>query len=197
MDLDSYSRRVLHRSYRWVVHTRNLWRHMCSYAFVLECTKGRGRVFGSFPGEQSSWACTYRGEPPGLRAIHLILLAVNKVQPHLDGQVRIYSDCLLGALNKVTTLPHSRIPSNCKHSDTDILKNIMMNCSNLSFGCEYLHLAAHQDKKSAYLQLPRPTQLNCCMDTSAKQVVWGLVGGVLPPQGIRDISTRGSGSSKR
>lgn len=45
-------------------------------------------------------------------------------------------------------------------------------------------MEAHQDERSAYRQLPRPTQLNCCMDTSAKQVLWGLVGGYLPSQGV-------------
>ena len=62
-------------------------------------------------------------------AIHLVLLAVNKIHPTLRGQVKIYSDCL-GALNKVTTLPESCIPSGCKYSD--ILKNIMIHCSSLS-----------------------------------------------------------------
>jgi hypothetical protein len=37
-------------------------------------------------------------------ALHLILLAANKVAPELEGQVQIYSDYLV-ALNKVTTLP--------------------------------------------------------------------------------------------
>jgi hypothetical protein len=95
--------------------------------------------------------------------------------------VKIYSDCL-GALGKVTSLPTNRLPSGCKHSD--ILKNIMVNCSNLSFSCQYLHVPAHQDEKMSYQQLPRPTQLNCRMDTSAKGQLWGLEGEVLPRQDV-------------
>ena len=45
-------------------------------------------------------------------AIHLILLAINEVNPGLGGSIHIYSDCL-GALDKVKNLPPSRIPSVC------------------------------------------------------------------------------------
>jgi hypothetical protein len=126
-------------------YIRELYPDLCSCAFVLECTKGRGRIFGSFP-EQSKRACAYRGELLGLMAIHLILLAINKVHPDLPGNMQIYSDCL-GALTRVSTLPANRLPSGCKHSD--ILKNIMVNCSQLSFDCEYLHVEAHQDDGKA------------------------------------------------
>jgi hypothetical protein len=114
-------------------------------------------------------------------ALHLILLAANKVAPGLRGQVQIYSDCL-GALNKVTTLPDNRFPSGFKHSN--IPKNIMINCSKLSFGCTYLHVPAHQDDRKSFQQLPRPKQLNCCMDAGAKRELWGLEGNTLPPQSI-------------
>jgi hypothetical protein len=63
-------------------------------------------------------------------AIHLIKLAINKINPDLAGSVHIFSDCL-GALHKVKDLPPSRFPSNCAHSD--VLKNILVNCSNLTF----------------------------------------------------------------
>ena len=43
-------------------------------------------------------------------------------------------------------------------------------------------MQAHQDDWKSYQQLPRPTQLNCCMDRDAKQVLWGLEGTELPPQ---------------
>jgi hypothetical protein len=161
-------------------YIRELYPELCSCAFVLECTKGRGRIFGSFP-EQSKQACAYRGKLLGLMAIHLILLAINKVCPELPGHVQIYSDCL-GALKRVSTLPGNRLPSGCKHSD--ILKNIMINCSKLSFDCEYLHVIAHQDDGMSYHKLQRPSQLNCLMDTNAKNVIWGLEGEELPPQDV-------------
>ena len=108
---------------------RELYPDLCSAAFILECSKGRGRLVGSFP-EKTTSANAYRGELLGLMAIHLILLSVNKVLPNLQGSTYIYSDCL-GALNRVEHLPPHQIPSKCQHSD--ILKNIMVNCANLSF----------------------------------------------------------------
>ena len=99
--------------------------------------------------------------------------------PQLPGSVVIYSYCL-GALKKVTTLPANRLPSGCKHSD--ILKNILVNCADLSFNIEYRHVKAHQDDKLGYHKLPRHSQLNCCMDTNAKNELWGLDAEELPIQ---------------
>ena len=102
-------------------------------------------------------ACTYRGELLGLMAINLILLAADKVRPDLTGSVDVYSDCI-GALEKVSDLPPNRILSRCRHSD--ILKNIMVNCSDLSFDLTYLHVRAHQDDDAEYHSLSHPSQLN-------------------------------------
>ncbi len=79
----------------------------------------------SFP-EDTVAACTYCGELLGLMAIHLILLAANKVRPDLEGSIEIHSDCV-GVLEKVSNLPSNRTPTQCGHSD--ILKNVMVNCS--------------------------------------------------------------------
>jgi hypothetical protein len=84
---------------------------------------------------------------------------------------QIYSDCL-GALNKVKDLPPYRIPTWCSHSD--ILKNIMVNCSNISFSCFYSHVQAHQDDQAQYGDLSRPAQLNCQMDYHAKKAIWDM-----------------------
>ena len=154
--------------------------HLCSAAFVLECSAGRGRIVGSFP-ECSSSANAYRGELLGLMAIHLILLATNTVNPSLSGVATIYSDCL-GALNRVATLPATRIPTRCRHSD--ILKNIMVHCHSLSFTCRYAHVKAHQDDHLPYSLLERPSQLNCLMDGAAKSVIWGMEGTNLPTQEV-------------
>jgi hypothetical protein len=94
----------------------------------------------------------------GLMALHLLLLSFNKVKPQLRGLVHIYLDCL-GALNKVEHLPPQRIPSRCRHSD--ILKNILVNCTSLSF-------KRHQDEKEDFGNLERPSQLNCVCDGEAK-----------------------------
>ncbi len=88
---------------------------LCSAAFVLECTKGRGRLVGAFA-EASVAANAYRGELLGLMAVHLLLLAVETVSPGLRGSATIYSDCI-GALGRVAKLPPYRIPSRCWHSD--------------------------------------------------------------------------------
>ena len=153
---------------------------LCSAAFVLECRQGRGRIVGHFP-EASHSACAFRGELMGLLAIHLILVAANKVDPSLDGTVTIVSDCL-GALGCVHSLPTTRLPSRCKHSD--ILKLIMINCRNLTFGRQYQHVRAHQDDKCNYATLPRPAQLNCLMDGCPKSTIQNLAGEDLPQQEV-------------
>jgi hypothetical protein len=143
---------------------------------MLECTKGRGRLWCSFP-EASRAACSYRGELIGLMVIHLILLAINKVNPGLTGSVHIYSDCL-GALYKVKNLPPSRVPSRLAHSE--VLKNILVNCNNLTFECHYLHVLAYQDDNLDYGNLSRPSQLNVNMDYNAKQALWNIQPARLP-----------------
>ena len=91
-------------------YIRELYPNLCSAAFVLECSKGRGRIVGSFS-ERMDVANAYRGELLGLMAIHLILLSVNKINPTMKGRVEIISDCL-GALNRVSYLPPYRILCN-------------------------------------------------------------------------------------
>lgn len=151
-------------------YMKDLYPNIQSAAVVLECTRGRGRMWCSFT-ETSAVACSYRGELLGLMAIHLILLAINEVHPELGGSVQIFSDCL-GALDKVKNLPPSRIPSGMAHSD--VLKNILVNCSDLSFARYYSHVKAHQDDTIAYQDLTRPAQLNVNMDSYAKQALWDL-----------------------
>jgi hypothetical protein len=151
-------------------YMRDLYPQIHSAALVIKCTKGRGRLWCSFT-EDSEAACSYRGELMGLMAIHLIFLAVNEVTPGLKGEVHIFSDCL-GALEKVKNLPPTRIPMNLAHSD--ILKNILVNCSRLSFDRIYSHVCAHQDNREDYGELSQPSQLNLIMDYNAKQAILGL-----------------------
>ncbi len=75
-------------------------------------------------------ANAYRGELLGLMAVHLVLLGVNKLYLDLVGKITVYSDCD-GALQKVENLPPLQIPLQCQHAD--ILKNIFINCSSLTF----------------------------------------------------------------
>ena len=140
---------------------------LCATAFILECSRGRGRMVGSFA-EASSAANAYRGELLGLMQVHLILSAVQRTAPNLQGEIYIYSDCL-GALGRVSELPPGRIPSRCRHSD--ILKNILVNCSNFSFDRYFKHVKAHQDDHRSYDQLDRPAQLNCAADEGAKREI--------------------------
>jgi hypothetical protein len=121
--------------------------------------------------------CAYRGELLGLLAIHLILLAVNKLRPDLTGQVRIVSDCL-GALRRVVNLPVDRLPKGIKHSD--ILK--IVHCRSFSFECIYEHVEAHQDEEKGYHELSREAQLNSCMDLEAKSELRSLVELEVPVQ---------------
>ena len=110
-------------------YIKEIYPHINLAAFVFECSKGRGRLWGSFV-EHTPDTGSYRGKLLGLIAIHLILRGVNVVHPNLTGLVMILSDCL-GELTKEQDLPPCRIPTQCSHSD--ILKNIMVNCSDLSF----------------------------------------------------------------
>ena len=122
-------------------YIREMHPELCSAAFILECSQTGGRLMGSFP-EWSPDASAYRGEMLGLLAIHLILLAVNELHPDLDGQVVLYSDCL-GAISRVADVPESRLPAKTKHAN--ILKVIMIHCSNFPFDIIYRHIRAHQD----------------------------------------------------
>ncbi len=131
-------------------YMKEIYPHINLAAFVFECSKGRGHLRGSFV-EHTPDAGSYWGELLGLMAIHLILRGVNAASPNLRGSVMILSNCL-GALNKVRDLPPYRIPSQCSHSD--ILKNIMTNCNNLTFTRQYSHVKAHQDEGRAYSDLP-------------------------------------------
>ena len=159
-------------------YIKEIYPNLCSAAYILECKHGRGKLIGSMP-EQSLAACAYRGELLGLLAIHLILLSVNKVHPSLSGSAVIYSDCL-GALGRVKDLPPYRIPTRCKHSD--ILKTILVNCSELTFAREFKHVAAHQDDEQSFHKLSRPSQLNCACDAGAKKQILSRAENELPKQ---------------
>ena len=140
---------------------------LCSTAFILECSKGRGRLVGALA-EASVAANAYRGELLGLMAVHLLLLAVETMSPGLKGSAAIYLDCL-GALGRVAKLPPYRIPSRCRHSD--ILKTTMVNCTNLSCQREYHHVTAHQDNHTWWENLTRTAQLNSACDAGAKAIL--------------------------
>jgi hypothetical protein len=146
---------------------KDLYPNIHSAALVLECTKGHGRLWCSFP-EALEMACSHRGKLVGLMAIHLILLSVNEVRPKLKGYVNIYSDCV-GALNKVKNLPPLQIPSSWVH--LDVLEYILVNCAGLLFTRLYSHVRAHQDDKMVYQDLSQPLQLNCSMDFNAKRAL--------------------------
>ena len=110
-------------------------------------------------------ANAYQGELLGLMAIHLLLLSMNKIYPMLKGRVEIVLECL-GAMNRVSYLPPYQIPTRCRHSD--ILKNILVNCRDLSFTTYYSHIKAHQDDKTSFKNLCRKAQLKCICDHAAK-----------------------------
>ena len=134
----------------------NLRTDLCSTAFLFECRNGRGKLVGSFA-EVSASSNAYRGELLGIMTVHLILLGMNQLLPDLGGSIRIYSDCK-GALDKVEHLPPLRLPARCRQSD--ILKNILVNCLSLTFAIEYEHIEAHQDKHTEFSRLSRPAQLS-------------------------------------
>ncbi len=147
------------------LYIHKLYPNLCSAVFVLECAKGRGQMIGSFS-ESLMVANAYRGEILGFIAIHLILLSINKINCNQSVGVEIVSDCL-GALKRVTSLLSYRIPSRYQHSD--ILKNLLVNCRDLSFTLHYSHVKAHQDDSKFFKNLSRKAQLNCIYINTAKQ----------------------------
>ena len=149
---------------------RELYPNLCSACFVLECTEGGGKLIGSFA-EKSKTANAYRGELLGLMAVHLLLLSVNRVNPELSGECTIYSDCL-GGLRKVAELPPYRVPASCRHSD--VLKNVLINCRELTFTRTYRHVDAHQDREKNWDEMVREEQLNTVCDGGAKKKIFDV-----------------------
>jgi hypothetical protein len=147
------------------LYIREIYPNLCSAVFILECSKGRGRIVGTFS-EALLVANAYRGELLGLMAIHLILLSVNKLHRDLLGSVEIVLDCLR-ALTWVTNLPPYCILLWCRHSD--IFKTVLIHCRDLSFMTHYLHIKVHQDDNTTFAQLSMKAQLNCICDHAAKQ----------------------------
>ena len=143
------------------LYIRQMYPDLCAAVSVLECKKGQGRIIGSFT-EESIAANAYRGELLGIMVVHLILVSVNRLNSLLA------ADCL-GALSRVVSLPPYHITSRCKHSN--ILKNILVNCRDLSFSVHFSHIKAHQDNRTSFGNLSRKAQLNCICDHLAKQRV--------------------------
>ena len=114
-------------------------------------------------------------------AINLILLEVNNFSTTSQWRARIYSDCM-SVLVTMACITANQIPCQCKHSY--ILKNIMVNCRDLTFAWSYSHVKAHLDDNMSYQYLSRPSQLKCIMDYHANNVIWGLEGLHLPAQEI-------------
>ncbi len=115
-----------------------------------------------------------------LMAIHLILLSINKIHCNLSGSVEIVSDCL-GALNRVTYLPPYRILPRCRHSE--IVKNILVHCRDLTFTIYYSHIKAHQDDNVSFNKLSRKAQLNCiCNHTAKQRIAMDGTEGAIPGQ---------------
>jgi hypothetical protein len=75
--------------------------------------------------------------------------------------------------------PH-RIPSKCHHSD--VLKNIMIHCSTMTFDHLFLHVPAHQVNREDFEHLSLQSQLNCVADFGAEQVLLSLNLDDLPKQ---------------
>jgi hypothetical protein len=151
-------------------YIRHLYPNLCSAAFILECAKGCRKIIGSFS-ESKLAANAYRGELLGLMAIHLLLVSMNRVHNTLEGSVEVVFDCL-GALKRVVHLPPYQIPSRCKH--LDILKNILVNCCDLTFTLHYLHVKTYQDDNVAFDKLSQKSQLNCICHHLAKQRISNL-----------------------
>jgi hypothetical protein len=152
-------------------YMQTLREDICSVAFFFESSDRSCKLVGAFA-ELSIVANAYRGELLGLMALHLILLAVNEVNPGLKGEITLHSDCL-GAISRIEDLPPGKIPSACKHAD--ILKNILIACKRLTFDIVLEHVEAHQDDGMEFYMLTRAAQLNCAVDAGAKRALLSAI----------------------
>eukprot|EP00804_Cyclotella_cryptica_P017311 CCRYP_020335-RA/>CCRYP_020335-RA protein AED:0.23 eAED:0.30 QI:0/0/0/1/0/0/3/0/559 len=159
-------------------YIRELCPKLCSAALIFECKKGKGRLVLAL-GERSEHANADRGELLCLMALHLLILSFNRTWPNLKGKVEVVSDCMV-ALHKVETLPPGKIPSSCCHSD--ILKNIMLHCSNLTFHRKFSHVKAHQGDHKVFDKLLRKAQLNSGCDYGATSKLMRMALEDLPNQ---------------
>ena len=64
------------------LYMKDLYPYLNSAVFVLECSKGRGRLIGSFV-ENTPNAGNYRGKLLGLMTIHFILQSMNEISTDL------------------------------------------------------------------------------------------------------------------
>ena len=106
-------------------------------AFVLVCSKGRGRLIGTFP-EQTMAACAYRGELLGLLAIHLLLLSIStKSTPSWHpGWLGTYLLILRLSRCSRKSRELSTSTNSIKSRHSDILKTILVNCTDLIYGAK-------------------------------------------------------------
>ncbi len=66
---------------------------------------------------------------------------------------------------------------------SDVLKNIMIHCSNMTLDCFFSHAPAHQDDRRADIEnLSRQSQLNCAADFGVKRLLLSLNPDDLPKQ---------------
>lgn len=105
---------------------------VCNTPFFIENTNRTCKLVGASPKRLEMGGATWTD------GCTLDLLAINKVAPGLAGS------------KSVESLPTLKIPSQYIHSD--ILKNILVDCSDLSFAIDYPHMSAHQDKNTPFLQ---------------------------------------------
>ncbi len=82
----------------------------------------------------------------------------------------------------MSLLPRGRIPTHCRHSDSEVLKYIIFNCEDFTFQIGFCHMKAHQDDLVDFHLLDLPVQLNCIVDASAKQEILNVDVMVLPRQ---------------
>jgi len=60
----------------------------------------------------------------------------------------------------------------------------MVNCANLSFQREYLHVAAHQDDHTRWENMSQAAQLNSACNAGAKAILHAQDVTNLPPQEV-------------
>ncbi|KAL7535345.1 hypothetical protein ACHAXR_006437 [Thalassiosira sp. AJA248-18] len=134
--------------------------------WLFYCTRKKKRLMGSFL-ERSPKAGSYRGELLGLLACHTLHSAIEEYFDITAGSSKVCCDNS-GALFKSKEF-RRRIQTGASHADIlRCLRNIKV---KIKTAFVYEWVASHQDDLKLWNQLTIEQQLNCMVDTLAKQAV--------------------------
>jgi hypothetical protein len=119
----------------------------------------------------------YRSELQGIHALLLAVTAVCKFCNITDGKITVGCDNLGGI--KRSAADWLKINQSTKHAD--LIRAIRRLKDSLPITIHFVHIDGHQDRQTAFENLPRLAQLNVEMDHRAKERLRALIDSSAPP----------------